>query len=118
MKSKHMVEECHFHRGWYKLRKEIRMANNHEKIVFTTEDHEEVEFYVLEQTEIGGFNYLLIADAEGEEEAANALILREKETATEEAIYDVVENDEELEAISKVFLEMMDDIDIEMNKES
>lgn len=94
------------------------MANNHEKIVFTTEDHEEVEFFILEQTKINGFNYLLIADAEGEEEAANAMILREKETATEEAIYDVVENDEELEVVSKVFEEMMDDIDIQMNKET
>lgn len=93
------------------------MAANHEKIVFTTEDQEEVEFYVLEQTKIGGFNYLLIADAEGEEEAANAMILKERESVTEEVVYDVVEDDQELEAVSKVFEQIMDDIDIEMTKE-
>ncbi|MDO5292170.1 MAG: DUF1292 domain-containing protein [bacterium] len=93
------------------------MPSNNEKIIFTTEDNEEIEFYVLEQTMINGINYLLIADsAEDDDEEANALILKEKDTVDKEIIYDVVENDEELEAVSKVFETMMDDIDIEMNK--
>ncbi len=93
------------------------MPSNNEKIVFTTEDNEEIEFYVLEQTMINGSNYLLIADsAEDSDEEANALILKEKETAEDDVLYDVVEDDQELEAVSKVFETMMDDIDIEMNK--
>lgn len=93
------------------------MATNNEKIVFTTDDGEEVEFYVLEQTKINGNNYLLIADAYSEEEA-NALILKEKTTDDNEIVYDIVENDNELDAVSKVFEQIMDDIDIEMNKDS
>lgn len=93
------------------------MPNNSEKIVFTTEDNEEIEFYVLEQTMINGTNYLLIADSDEEDAEANALILKEKETADSETVYDVVENDEELDAVSKVFESMMDDIDIEMSRE-
>ncbi|MDO5521916.1 MAG: DUF1292 domain-containing protein [bacterium] len=93
------------------------MQNKNGKIVFTTEDNEEIEFYVLEQTMINGVNYLLIADsAEEDDEEANALILKENDTVNDEIVYDVVEDDEELEAVSKVFETMMDDIDIEMNK--
>lgn len=93
------------------------MPSNNGKIVFTTEDNEEIEFYVLEQTRINGCNYLLIADsAEEDDEEANAMILKERETAQNDVVYDIVEDDEELAAVSKVFETMMDDIDIEMDK--
>ena len=91
------------------------MSEKSEKIVFTNDDNEEVEFYVLEQTMINGKNYLLVADSDNEEEEANALILREKITTdSEETIYDVVEDEEELQSLSKIFVELLDDIDIEL----
>lgn len=94
------------------------MSTNSEKIVFTTEDNEEIEFYVLEQTKINGCNYLLIADSDDEEEEeANAMILKERRAENDDVIYDIVEDDEELDAVSKVFESMMEDIDIEMSKE-
>lgn len=93
------------------------MSSNSEKIIFTTEDQEKIEFYVLEQTTIAGQNYLLIADSDREEEEANALILKERIAENEEVVYDIVEDDKELDAVSKVFEQLMDDIDIEMNKE-
>lgn len=93
------------------------MSSNSEKIIFTTEDNEEIEFYVLEQTMINGRNYLLIADSDEDDGEANAMILKEKESDDDETLYDVVEDDEELDIVSKVFESMMDDIDIEMNKE-
>lgn len=91
------------------------MSEKSEKIVFTNDDNEEVEFYVLEQTMINGKNYLLVADSDNEEEEANALILREKITTdSEETIYDVVEEEEEVQSISKIFVELLDDVDIEL----
>ena len=50
------------------------------------------------------------------EDDAEALILKEtvNEEDAEDVIYSEVENDDELEAISKVFSEILDDIDIEM----
>ncbi|HAB60654.1 MAG TPA: DUF1292 domain-containing protein [Lachnospiraceae bacterium] len=87
-----------------------------EKIVFTTQDNEKIEFYVLEQTMINGVNYILVADSI-EDEEANALILKESANEADEIIYDVVEDDNELQAISKVFIEMLDDTDIELEKE-
>ena len=87
-----------------------------EKIVFTTQDNEQVEFYVLEQTMINGVNYILVADSV-EDEEANALILKESANEADDIVYDVVEDDNELQAISKVFIEMLDDTDIELEKE-
>lgn len=89
------------------------MTTKPEKIIFYT-DTEEVEFYVVEQTRINDVNYILVADSM--EDDAEALILKETVNAedTDEIIYSEIEDDVELEAIFKVFSEILDDIDIEM----
>ena len=46
-----------------------------EKIKFLAEDGESMEWYVLEQTTVGGINYILVTDAE--EGDAEALILKD-----------------------------------------
>lgn len=90
------------------------MAGQQEKIIFTTQDNEEIAFFVLEETKINGINYILVADSDKEDEEANALILKEIDGDSEESVYDVVENEQELTAVSKIFEELMDDIDIKM----
>ena len=89
------------------------MAEKPEKIVFYT-DTDEVEFYVIEQTRINDVNYILVADSM--EDEAEALILKEtvNEDDVEDVFYSEIEDDRELEAISRVFSEILDDIDIEM----
>ena len=89
------------------------MTEKPEKIVFYT-DTDEVEFYVIEQTRINDVNYILVADSMDDE--AEALILKEtvNEEDAEDVIYSEIEDDSELEAISRVFSEILDDIDIEM----
>lgn len=82
------------------------------QIIFTTEDGEEIAFYVLEETKISGVNYLLVTDSN--EEEAEALILKEVNGDEEETVYDIVEDEEELKAVSKVFEELLDDIKIDM----
>ncbi|MBS6194760.1 MAG: DUF1292 domain-containing protein [Clostridiales bacterium] len=84
-----------------------------DKIAFMTETGEEVEFYVEEQTRVNGMNYILVTDSMDEE--ADAYILKDLSSDTDlEAEYVMVEDDVELEAISKVFAQMMDDVEIEM----
>lgn len=90
------------------------MAEKQEKIIFTTEDNEKIAFFVLEETRVNGINYILVADSDDEEEEANALILKEMDGDGDEAVYDLVEDDQELTWVSKIFEELMDDIDIEM----
>ena len=68
--------------------------------------------YLLEQTCINGTTYLLAAEEEDEDSVA--YILKEVQTENEDVIYAMVEDDVELNAISKVFAEILDDVDIEM----
>lgn len=84
-----------------------------EKVNFTDPDTKEsIEFYVLEQTTIRGMNYLLVTvDEEGD---SDAFVLREVTNEDDQnTIYEMVSDDKELEAIAKVFAELMDDVDIE-----
>lgn len=82
-----------------------------EKITFTPEDGKPVDFYILEQTRIGGSDYLLVTDSE--EGDGEALILRDLSQAEEqEAVYEIVDDDETLNAVAAVFEKIMDDVDI------
>ena len=82
-----------------------------EKIIFTPEGEEAVSFYVLEQTRLGGIDYILVTDSEDED--GEALILRDTSAPEEtEAVYEIVTDDKELNAVAAVFEKMMDDINI------
>lgn len=85
-----------------------------EKLKFTLSDtNEELEFYIVEQTRVSGVNYILVTESEDDEEAV-AYILKDVSAETdEESIYEMVEDDKELEALSRVFAELLDDVDIE-----
>ncbi len=69
------------------------------------------EFFVLEQTMIGGVSYLLVTDTE--EGDGEAWILKDlsKDGGTE-ALYEMVEDDDELEAVGRVFAQMLDDVEL------
>ena len=72
-----------------------------------------MEFFVLEQTLLGGINYILVTDSQ--EEEAEALILKDMSGQGEaEALYEIVEDDSELEAVSKIFQEMLEDVEIDL----
>ena len=60
---------------------------------------EAVGFFVVEETRIAGVSYLLVTESEDGEA---------------EARYVFVEDDEELEAVSKIFAELLDDVDLEL----
>ncbi len=83
-----------------------------EKIAFKFEDtNETVDFFVLEQTKVNGATYILVADDESED--AECLILKETESGNnQDNLYDIVEDDNELMAVSKVFEELLEDVDI------
>ena len=83
-----------------------------EQIGFET-DEGEVLFYVIEETRVNGTNYLLVTDSE--EEEADAYILKDTSSPEDrEAVYEMVEDEEILSALQKVFRELLDDTDIEL----
>ena len=82
-----------------------------EKIKFTLDTQESVEFYVLEQTKLGGNQYILVTDTQ--EGDGEALILKEiSEPGLKESVYETVEDDTELEAGAAVFENLLDDIEL------
>ena len=91
-------------------------GKNMEKITFTPADMEEpVDFYVLEQTKINGVSYILVTDEQEDEEEAQCLILKDMSSEKDmESLYEIVEDDVELQAVSKVFEELLEDVDIEI----
>ena len=82
-----------------------------DKIVFTPEGGEPVRFYVLEQTRLGGIDYILVTDSEDGD--GEALILRDTSSLEEdEAVYEIVTDDEELSAVAAVFQNILEDIEL------
>lgn len=71
-----------------------------------------VDFYVLEQTTIGGVNYILVTDAEEEEDGEAYILKASPEADGDEQVYCMVENEAELAAVAGVFENMLDDIDL------
>lgn len=88
-----------------------------ETIIITFEDGEEVEFYVLEQTQLMGVNYYLVAPCEEEEDEEDACyVLKENadEKAEEFGMYEFVEDEKELELLYPIFEELLEDSDMEV----
>ena len=89
-----------------------------EKIVFETEDGDRVEFEILETTRINGTDYILVTtddkslyDSENDDEDSEPVLILKDTSAPEdtEAIYEFVEDEDELDAVFKVFEELLDE---------
>ena len=97
-------------------RVEYRMEERTDCITMVTEDGENVEFSVLEETRIHGKNYLLVTDAP-EDEDGECYILKDVSWDQEpEALYEFVEDDRELDSVMGVFEALLSDADIEIEK--
>lgn len=82
-----------------------------EKIIFNPGQEDSESFYVLEQTRLGGVNYLLVTDcAEGDGEA---FIMKDMSAdGEEEGIFQMVSDEEELAAVAGVFENMLEDVEL------
>ncbi len=92
------------------------MENKLEKITFNAGSEDSVDFYVLEQTRIGGYNYILVTDFE--EGDGEALILKDlSEDGESESRFVIVSDEQELKAVSGVFADMLDDVEFVQDEE-
>lgn len=81
-----------------------------EKITFQLDQGETESFYVLEQTRLGGIDYILVTDCE--EGDGEAMILKDiSEDGDEEGIYTLVSDEDELDAVAGVFENMLEDVE-------
>ena len=90
-----------------------------ETIVITFEDGEETEFCVLEQTQLMGKNYYLVApleEMEDDGEEGECYILKENmdEKDPDYGLYEFVEDEEELNSLFPIFEELLEESDTEV----
>ncbi len=82
-----------------------------EKLVFESESGAPEEFFVVEETKLGGIAYILVT--EKEEGDGEAFILKDVSAPEDtEALYEVVEDETELSAVAEVFGSILEDIDL------
>ncbi|TCK98389.1 uncharacterized protein DUF1292 [Natranaerovirga hydrolytica] len=77
---------------------------------------EKVVFYIMEEVKINNATYLLVTEDEDEtNQEVEAYILKEKEVDdNEEVTYEILENEEELTFVSKIFEAKIDEYDLEI----
>ncbi|MEG1292724.1 MAG: DUF1292 domain-containing protein [Clostridium sp.] len=91
------------------------MDNGANKITLHTDDGDKLDLYVLEETTINGENYLFVSDSE-EEDGACYLLKDKSKPEDAEAAYEFVDDDDEMEYLSKIFAELLGDTDVEIEK--
>ena len=74
---------------------------------------EKIKFMLdTQETKLGGSQYILVTDTQDGD--GEALILKEiSEPGLKESVYEIVEDDTELEAIAGVFENLLEDISLE-----
>lgn len=87
------------------------------KITMVTDDGEAVDFYVLEETRINGMNYLLVTDNNGDDDGDCYILKDLSKDDDEQAVYEFVENDDELDYLYRIFTELLEDADVEIEKQ-
>lgn len=85
-----------------------------QSINFITDEGEEIPFYIIEQTTLAGKDFLLVTDSDTDEDEAEVYIMQEISDQEDQIVYEFVEDEAQLEALSKVFAELLGDVDIQM----
>ena len=76
-----------------------------ERKITLVDDDQTLEFYVVEETKLNG---------EDDDEEGDCYILKDMSGADEsDALYEFVEDEDELEGLMKIFAELLDDVDLE-----
>ncbi len=94
--------------------------NSDTKVEFVDENGEKVSFNVIEETKINNVKYLLVTEnsdpeiESGEDEEVAYILKDLSEDSSADAVYEMVEDDKELDYISKIFEELLDD-DVELS---
>lgn len=83
-----------------------------EQLIFTGENDEKLSLFVLESTRLAGIDYILAADTETGD--GTCYILKDVSPAeAAEAVYEMVDDDNELDYLLSVFAELLEDVDLD-----
>lgn len=76
-----------------------------EQMVFANDLGEEEVFYVQAATVLGGVHYILVTETE--DLAGDAYIMKQSEETEKEITFDMVDDEDELDALADVFEELI-----------
>lgn len=83
------------------------------RVPFVTDEGETVYFCVLEQTRFYGINYLLVSE-EPDNDDAEVYILKDMSgDESTDALYEMVDDDEELAAVAGLFEDLLEEVEFE-----
>ncbi|NLK98567.1 MAG: DUF1292 domain-containing protein [Epulopiscium sp.] len=83
--------------------------------IFLTDDEtgEEVEFEIIDAVEEDGARYILVVPVEEEGDEDEALILKDISENDDEAVYQLIDDEEELVRAAQYFIDADNDYDID-----
>ena len=91
-----------------------------EIIEFESEDGQKVSMAVIEETRINGQDYILVTEDNPEDEGVDEIEVMPLRLINDEneeiACYESIEDDDELEAITNIFAEILAEDDIELER--
>ena len=79
------------------------------KIIFKNEQGENEEFTFLLETKVNNIKYILV---EKEDEEIAYIFKDTSDDSSEEAVYEVVLDEDEVGYIGKIFSELLEDVDL------
>ena len=88
------------------------MMEDTNKIVIKDDEGNEIELFVLEATKINGAYYILTTDAQEDEDGECYILKDISKPEDAEAVYQFVENEDELNFVGKIFAELMEDTEV------
>ncbi|MCR4892048.1 MAG: DUF1292 domain-containing protein [Lachnospiraceae bacterium] len=85
-----------------------------DKVAFTLDNGEEQDFYVIGKADVEDVSYILVA--EEEEGDSDALILKDvsRDKTSEEAVYEMVDDERELQRAIAALHTVLEDVSIEI----
>ena len=84
------------------------------KIIIKDDEGQDIELYVIEETKFNNMYYILAADSDGSD--GECYILKDVSSKeSDEALYEFVSDDAELNCLFDIFKELIGDSDIELS---
>ena len=88
------------------------------KILFTGDDGEKIEFFVIEEANLNGTSYLLVSESEDDDESVAYIMKQVVREGDKETIYEFVEDEKEIDAVAGLLEELLDgEVDLVVDEE-
>ncbi|MCI8341728.1 MAG: DUF1292 domain-containing protein [Firmicutes bacterium] len=94
---------------------EDEFFDEYDTIMLTDEEGTEKEFAVIDALELDGNSYILVVEADVEDdEESMAMILKKTSEDNDDVSYELVEDDDEFDKVAEIFQKNGDDYEVKI----